>query len=134
MPDEQRSLKDLTVDEEKVSEELLYDLLSRYIRIGEQSGRLFPEEEFQELSSGRKVVVVLLTQKARSELDMVETEWMAPSEISEDSGIKTGTVHPKVRELEQDGVIESDGDGSYRVPTPNMGRAREYILGGEDNE
>lgn len=132
MTENHRSLEDLKVNEEKVSEELLHDLLSEYVRIGEQSGRLFPEKAFQNLNSGEKVVVVLLTQMARFELDMVETEWMSPSEISEDSGVKTGTIHPKVRELEEDGIIENDGDGSYRVPTPHIERAREYIGGDAD--
>jgi DNA-binding IclR family transcriptional regulator len=65
---------------------------------------------------------------------MVETDWMSPSEINEDSGIKTGTVGPKVRELEEEGVIESDEEGNYRVPTPHLEIAREYIEEGEVDE
>jgi hypothetical protein len=39
-----------------------------------------------------------------------------------------------VRELEEEGIIENDGDGAYRVPMHNIERAREFILGGGENE
>jgi DNA-binding transcriptional ArsR family regulator len=134
MTEKQKKLENLLVDEQKISEELLYDLLNEYVRIGEQNGRIFHQEPFQDLSSGEKIVTILATQMARKELDMVDSEWMSPSEISEDSGVKKGTVHPKVRELKEEGVIESNGDGSYRLPAHSVERAREYIFGGDGNE
>jgi predicted transcriptional regulator len=132
MSEQQKKLENLLVDEEKVSEELLYDLLNEYIRIGEQNGTIYHEEAYQDLTSAEKIVTILATQMARYELDMAESNWMSPSEISEASGVKTGTIHPKVRELKEDGIIESDGDGSYSLPTHNVSRAREYIFGGDD--
>lgn len=133
MSDNQRTLENLVVDEQKISEEILHDLLTGYIRIGKQSGDLIPEKAFQSLTAKQKVVLVLLSQHARHELEMVESEWMTPTEISEQSGVKKGTVYPTVRELDSEGVVEDD-DGSYRVPAHSLEQARDYINGDENDE
>ena len=126
MADNQQTLENLLVDEEEISEEILHNLLREYIQIGKQSGDLIPREPFQEIPAKQKVVIVLLSQQARNKLDMVESEWMTPSEISEQSGIKKGTVYPTVRELSNNGLAE-DNDGSYRIPSHSLQRAREFI-------
>lgn len=133
MSDNQRTLENLLVDEQEISEDILHDLLSEYIRIGKQSGNLIPQKAFRSLTAKQKVVVVLLSQRARFELDLVETEWLTPTEISEQSGIKKGTVYPTVRELDSEGLVD-DNDGSYRFPSHNFDRARKYIQGGQINE
>lgn len=133
MTENQQTLENLLVDEQEISEEILHDLLTEYIRIGKQSGDLIPQQPFQELTAKDKVVIVLLSQRARHELDMVESEWMTPSEISEQSGVKKGTIYPTVRELSNEGIAE-DGDGSYRIPAHSINQAREYIHGGKDDE
>ncbi|RQH02025.1 helix-turn-helix domain-containing protein [Natrarchaeobius oligotrophus] len=133
MSDNQQTLENLLVDEQEISEEILHDLLNNYIRIGKQSGDLIPQDGFHELTAKQKAVIVLLSQRARQELDMVETEWLSPTEISEQSGVKKGTIYPTVRELNNGGLVEDD-DGSYRIPSHSINQAREYIDGGEDDE
>jgi hypothetical protein len=133
MSENQSTLENLLVDEQEISEEILHDLLNGYIRIGKQSGDLIPEQSFHELTAKERVVIVLLSQHARHDLDMVDTEWMTPSEISEQSGIKKGTVYPTVRELDNEGIAEDD-DGSYRIPAHSITQAREYVHGDEDDE
>ncbi|CQH65255.1 uncharacterized protein HHUB_6088 (plasmid) [Halobacterium hubeiense] len=133
MSEKQRTLENLLVDEQEISEEILHDLLADYIGIGKQSGDLIPQQPFRELTAKEKVVIVLLSQRARHELDMVETEWMTPTEISDQSGVKKGTIYPTVRELDNDGIVEDD-DGSYRIPAHGLQEAREYIDGGGNNE
>ena len=64
---------------------------------------------------------------------MAESEWLTPTEISEQSGIKSGTVNPGVRNLDEEGLVEGDG-GSYRLPARNFERAREYIQGDDEDE
>lgn len=133
MTDDQQTLENLLIDEEEVSEEILHDLLTNYIRIGKQSGDLMPQDAFHDLTAKQKVVIVLLSQRARHELEMVETEWLSPTEISQQSGVKKGTVYPVVREIDNEGLIENE-DGSYRVPSHSIGRARDYIQGDKDDE
>lgn len=133
MSDGQRELENLLVDEEKINEELLHDLLSDYIQIGKQSGDLIPQSEFDELDSKQKVTVVLLAQRARNELDLVDGEWLTPTEISDQSGIKKNTVYPTVSQLDDEGLVENE-DGEYRVPAHNLQRAKDYIYRSESDE
>lgn len=127
---EQSSLQDLLVDEEQMNEELLTELLSDYVGIGSESGSLIPQPAFEELNAKQKIVVVLLAQKARFELDMVESEQLTPTEISEESGIKTGTIYPSVRDLEDEDIAVGN-DGRYHIPSHNFTKAKQFI--GEDN-
>lgn len=133
MSENQRNLENLLVDEQEMSEEILHDLLTNYIQIGKQSGDLIPQKPFRELTAKQKTVIVLLSQCARYELEMVENEWLSPTEISEQSGIKKGTVYPTVRELNNEGLVEDD-DGNYRIPAHGLDKAREYIHRGEADE
>jgi len=124
----QSTLEDLLVDEEQMNEELLTNLLSDYVGIGSDSGSLVPTSAFEELTAKQQIVVVLLAQRARYELEMVESEQLTPSEISEESGIKTGTIYPSVRELEEDDIAVGN-DGSYHIPTYNFTKAKQLIRG-----
>ena len=123
---DQATLDDLLVDEEKLNEELLAGTVGRYAQIGKESGDLIPNEQYNNLNSMKKVVVALLAQKARFELDFVDEEWVSPSQISELSGVKKGTVYPAVRDLVEEGVIRDD-DGDYMIPSVKVEQAKEYL-------
>jgi len=123
---EQTSLEDLLVDEEELNEELLANTVGKYANIGKDSGDLIPNEAYNNLNSKKKVVVALLAQKARFELNMTEEEWLAPTELSELSGVKKGTVYPAVRDLVNEGVIR-DEDGEYMIPSVKIEQAKEYL-------
>lgn len=129
MTDKQSKLNELLVDEEELNEELLFEVLSDYIRIGSESGNLVTQAPFRELNANQKVLVVLLSQKARTALDLAESEWMTPTEISNTSGMKKGTIYPVVRKLAEDLNIAEDDDGSYRIPSYNLDKARNLVRG-----
>lgn len=133
MSENQRTLENLLVDEQEMNEEILHDLLTNYIRIGKQSGDLIPQKPFRELTAKQKTVIVLLSQRARHELEMVESEWLSPTAISNQSGVKKGTVYPTVRELDNEGLVEDD-DGNYRIPAHGLDKAREFVHGGKGDE
>ena len=128
MESKETTLKDLIVDEEEQNEQLLTGLLEKYVRIGKQSGELLPEPAFQELSTKQKTAVTLLTQRAKQKLDVSESEWLSPSEISAQSGVKKGTVYPIVRTLEEEGVAENE-DGNYRIPGHGVRKVQQIITG-----
>lgn len=125
----QSTLEDLLVDEEQMNYELLTNLLADYIGIGSDSGSLVPQPAFEELTAKQQIVVVLLAQRARYELDMVESEQLTPTEISEESGIKTGTIYPSVRDLEAEDIAVGN-DGSYHIPPYNFTKAKQFIRRG----
>lgn len=123
---DQKTLDDLLVDEEKLNEELLAGTVGKYAEIGKDTGDLIPNERYNDLPSRKKVVVALLAQKARYELDLAEEEWISPSKISELSGVKKGTIYPVVRDLVDEGVIRDD-DGDYMIPSVKVEKAKEYL-------
>lgn len=124
----QKKFEDLLVDEEELNEELLVQTVGNYVKIGNESGELVPEDDYHKLTAKEKIAVVLLAQKARYELDLADEEWLSPAEISELSGVKTGTVHPAVRDLE-DGGYANNEDGSYRIPTIKVEKTEKLLEG-----
>lgn len=127
---DQSTFEDLLIDEDDLNEDLLVETVGKYVKIGKDSGNLHPEGPYEDLTAARKIVVALLAQKARFELDLADAEWLGPSEISELTGVKKGTVYPKVRELENMNIIRGD-DGQYKLPPVNVERAKEYLEGDE---
>lgn len=124
---EKTQLEDLLIDEQQLNEELLADTVGEYANIGENSGDLIPNESYNNLGSKEKVIVTLLAQKAKFELDMVENEWLAPSEISALSGVKKGTVYPAVRDLAAEGIVR-DEDGEYVISSAKISKAKERLV------
>lgn len=125
---EQSSLEDLLVDEEQLNEELLAETVGKYVNIGKDSGDLIPHKKYNDLNSRKKAIVALLAQKARFELEMTDEEWLSPSELSDLSGVKKGTIYPAVRELADEGVVR-DEDGEYMIPSVKVEKAKEYLMG-----
>lgn len=119
-------LEDVLIEEEELNEELLAETVSKYTKVSSESGSLVPEPPFQELASKGKILVALLAQKVRFELDMVEGEWLTPTEISEMTGIKTGTIYPAIRKLADNGLVQ-DEDGDYRIPTVKIEAVKSFL-------
>ena len=132
MSDSQSTFDDLLIDEEEVSETLLTETLINYIRIGDESGSIVPQDAYEDLTNREKVVIILLAQHALKGLDMADKQWLTPSEISERSGIKKGSVYPAVRELDDKGIVDNN-DGSYQIPTHSLETAKRHITH-EDSE
>lgn len=120
-------LSDLVVDESELNKELLFEVLSDFIRIGKRDNSLIPQKAYHDLKSGKKIIVVLLALKAMKTLNMREDEKEGPTEISKLSGVKKGTVLPRVRQLEKKGLLLNE-DGSYYIPNYNLSKAKEYVL------
>jgi len=128
---DQLTFDNLLINEEEVSESLLTETLIEFIRIGDESGRIVPQESFEDLTNRQKVVVTLLAQHALEGLDMAAEQWLTPTEIAERSGIKKNSVYPAVRKLEEKDVTESD-NGSYRIPSHSLETAKQTLDLGDD--
>ena len=130
MSDSQATFEDLLIDEEEISENLLSETLIDYVRIGQDSGNVIPQEPFEDLTNQQKLTIMLLAQHALTELDFTEEAWLTPSAIAKRSGMKKGSVYPTVRDLNEDGIAESD-NGAYQIPVHNL-EAAKRILPQED--
>ena len=126
MSDSQVTFEDLLIDEEEISENLLTETLIEYVRIGQDSGNVIPQEAFEDLTNRQKVTIILLAQHALTELDYTEEAWLTPSAIAERSGVKKGSIYPTVRDLNEDEIAESD-DGAYQIPVQNLESAKRLL-------
>jgi hypothetical protein len=123
-------LDDLLVDEEEINEEILFETLNPYLKIGQQSGQIVFEKEFNDLSSKKKVLIALLGIRAMYELDKREEYKIGPKELSNITEIPEGTIYPKLRELDEDGISSSNDDGHYWVSNRTLSKAKAAV-GGE---
>lgn len=126
MASEKEKLSRLVVDESRIDQDALFDLLHPYVQIGSESRRLRFQEPYFDLHSKEKIVVILLGQLAKCELDLADSESLSPKQISEIGDIKKGTVDPGVRELYNEGVIEGE-DGQYFIERFKLARAASFL-------
>lgn len=132
MTSQEDPLDDLIVDESRVHRGLLRDLLSEYVQIGDKTGQLIFQEPFYEaLKSKEKILIMLLSQLAKHEKGLADSSYLSPKEISDTGDIKKGTVDPAVRDLNEDGIIQSES-GEYSIARPKLTRVASYLREDQD--
>lgn len=89
---------------------------------------LIPTSEYEKLKEKQKVLICLLSRKAMKLRNMVEDEHISPTEISEASGVKIGTVKPTVRDYLKANLLKQDERG-YFIPNYALERAKKEVLG-----
>lgn len=125
-------LDKLIVDENEINRELLATILNGVVTIGKQSGQIIRQPAFDDLVSKQQVAVLLLAHRVRYERDLVDSEWAAPAELAEQSGMASGTVRPKIRELTEDGIAE-ENDSTYRIPPHRFQQVQRLLGNGDDS-
>ena len=124
-------LRSLLVNEEDVSEDLVVEVLSPYVNIGEESGRIIPKPQFSPLTIPDKILVILLAQTAKTDLGMAESRWLSAKEIIGASGVKEGSIYPTLRTLAtEQNLIDGDDDGNYRVIPAMIPQIRDRLIDG----
>lgn len=125
---ESKSIDDLIVNEDELNEALVAEILEPYVQIGGNSGAFVPSPEFDDLQAVEKTAIVLVYEKAKSVRDLAEDEKMAPSAISEASGINYNNVKWAVRQLDEMALVDND-EGTYSVPTYRLEAVKELVQG-----
>ncbi|SFL21755.1 hypothetical protein SAMN04487950_2858 [Halogranum rubrum] len=110
-------LDEVFVDETTIDEKRVASILNNYAQIGENSGRLIPNSEYDALTAKDKILVTLVAERAKLIREEVESASLGPSAISNASGVAEGTVKPTVRDLAEDGLIRDDEDGYSVEPS-----------------
>ena len=121
---EEKKLSNLIVNEDKMSEELIYDLLQPYLRILKNEKKLIPKSQFLKLNTEKKILIWLLGRKAMFILHILDDEFIGPKAISEETNIKVGSIKPTIRSLNQKGLSESD-NGKYKISPFGILRLKE---------
>lgn len=122
-----KDLGELLVDEEELNRELLYTTLSPFICISKTSNKIIPTENYSELSEKNKILVFLLAKKAMKILNLgVEKESANPTEVSQNTGVKYGTVKPTLSYLARENILAKNSTGYY-VPNYNLIKMRNTL-------
>ncbi len=119
-------IEDLIVDEEEIGEKLLYELLEKYIRIGEKSKSLIFNPEFDSLKIDDKIIVYLLGKKVLKLLNFSDEEKASPKDISNDTGINYDTIKPQISALARNKILGKE-DRKYFVPNYNLNIIKERL-------
>ena len=122
-------LEDLLVDRAELDRALLSALLGAYVGIDAATGGIVPKEDWIRLGPDAKVLVYLLARKAMVALEAVELqdEGALPKEIELRTGVKGGTLRPKLVRMKSEGILAQDDAKCYFVPTHAILRAKEAI-------
>ena len=108
-------LEDLLLNAAEVDRARLASALGESLGIDTESGRVVLKPGFSTLNSREKVLAYLLGKKAAWLLGKLETEAMTPKAISTETGMPSGTVNPKLKELRECHLVSQTDSGSYYV-------------------
>jgi len=111
----QDPLTHLLLDASEVDRAQLSRALSESLGIDAGSGRVVLKPGFSRLSSRNKLLAYLLGRKVAVLLDKADDEPAAPKEISEETGMPSGTVSPKLRELLRERLVSTTESSEYYV-------------------
>lgn len=114
-------LAELEVDIEDVNRQKLASLLKGRARIDPEAGRYVLEAPVRDLRADRQIIVALLAQlalrlrqKALGKQDVVPAG-LSPRDLVEAIGMPGGTVRPKLRNLDEEGLVWQNGEQGYSV-------------------
>lgn len=119
-------LDGIFVNDDEIDRELIASILEPYVTIGEDEGRLYTTDAYQELNSKEKILVTLAAQRAKVMRGVAESGEIGPSRISDLSNVSEGTVKPGVRELAEMGLIDDSKDG-YSITGPLLQRVSNHL-------
>ncbi len=125
MSDENKDALDaLFVQESEISNEVLKDLLVRYVQLSGE-GKIFTKPEFTALPAKKQILVILLSKKVLKLKVNLEEE-TSGVDIMAATGMARGTVYPTLRDLERDRLVASK-DGKYWVPSYSIGNVKQLF-------
>lgn len=121
----QNKLSSLIVKDD-LSEEALFSILERFIRIKADSSKIIILPDFSKLKARDAVIVLLLGFKAIKLLKLRGDEGVGPKEIHILSSINLSTIKNTLRDLESDNLVTSE-KGKYSVPNFLLHSLRDHF-------
>ena len=120
-------LKNLIVDEEKISEEVLYETLKDFVKLTKE-GRVILTDKGLDLPVWKKVMLVLLAKAALYRLGMAKDYTLSPKEISDILGENSNTIRPILTtKLSQMGLITSPKRGRWTINWTRLNEIKEVL-------
>ncbi|TMB94862.1 MAG: hypothetical protein E6J42_11175 [Chloroflexi bacterium] len=113
----------LIVDGAEVDRVALASALMGRVAIDRATGRFVMDDGYDRLDAKRKLLILLLAQKAALLLGLGETDRLAYRDIVRMSGLREGTAAPGLRGLKDDRLADQDANKAYYVPNATLRRA-----------
>lgn len=107
------ALKDLIVSNQKITEDLLENVLRGYVELIQDGKKVLLTKKALFLSARAKVLLFLAGGNAWTLIDGVQ--WLvSPSEMEDDLGIGGNTLRPTLKNLSDNYLVKSE-DGKYKI-------------------
>lgn len=123
-------LQELLVDAGAVDRRQIAEVLHGRIAIDSDTGRLVLTAGFSALDARRKILAVLLARKAAVLLGASGEEGLSNKEVTEVTGLASGTAAPGLKSLRELRLVGQDTSKSYLIPNAHLADAIEFITGG----
>ncbi len=122
-------LESLVVSGKDVDKKLVAQILSPYVKLDKDACNIRPTEGWNSLKAYEKIIIYLLSRKAMVALDFnIPSESASTSEVAKDTGLKTGTVNPALRNLLDDNrLVDQEKDGRYFIPNHAIERVKAML-------
>jgi hypothetical protein len=124
-PERPDPLDRLFIDDDEINRELLADVLDGLVQIT-RKGHMLPRPKYKDLTTKQKIVVYILTCKALAAREMIDSEAVGSTEVSQATDIPRGTVSPYLNQFEDDGLVVNE-DGGYYIPNHRLTKAKEFL-------
>jgi hypothetical protein len=119
------ALDALFVQEAEISNEVLRDLLVKYVQFSPE-GKIFTKAEFTRLPNKQKILVILLSKKVLKLKISLEEETTGLDVINS-TGLTRGSVYPALRELQEKDRLVTSKDGKYWIPNYAINNIRQMF-------
>ena len=114
-------LDELFVNGKEVDRELVAKILAPFLRIDKDSCSIVPTERWLKLNNKLKIILFLVARKAMKLRDLpIDNEGATPAEIETETGIKGGSIRPKLKGFFEDKTINRTEDARYFVPNYSL--------------
>jgi len=120
---EQDPLSDLLLDAAEVDRARLARALRDILGVDTESGCVVPKPGFSNLSTRNRVLAYLLGKKAAMLLGKAESEAVSPKDIPGETGMPSGTVYPKLKELREARLVSQTESSAYYVASHQILKA-----------
>ena len=130
-------LKNLTIDQEKIEEKLIEEIVSPFVRYDpKRKSIILLVEKTKNLKIPQKVLLCLFALKGWRFFDLKEIppEEAMPKEIALSIGENSSTVRNHLQVLRREGLIYKTNSGAYTILSHSAQRIKETIEGKETLE
>ncbi len=121
-------LDELFVSGKEIDQELVVKILSPFLKIDLNSCTIVPNEKWLELNNELKIILFLVARKAMKYRGLaIDSEGVLPSEVEKETGIKGGSLRPKLKQLLEQRIISKTDGGRYIVPNYSLTKIKTMI-------